>query len=138
MSVTSGQVSSADTVNVFSVSAAAAKQTSLTQLGLASGAAGAPKAWGYITPATTVSASFPASGVSVVKNGTGDYTITHGVTFASAAYAIIAQPHLTSSATSMRWSIKAQDATTFQLLIFDASNAAADPTQFSYACFGSV
>ncbi len=99
---------------------------------------GMPKAWGYITPATTVSASYPGSGVSVVQNGTGDFTITHGVTFSSSAYAIVAQLHLTSSATSMRWSIKAQNATTFQLLTFDASNAAADPTQFSYVLFGDL
>lgn len=95
----------------------------------------APKAWGLITPATTVTASYPAAGVSVVKNGTGDYTVTHGVTFSSTSYTHALS--LTAPAVAM-CVVAARTTTTVQIKIYDIAANPYDPTSFSYALFGDL
>jgi hypothetical protein len=156
-------VSTADTVGLFSVSAAATKQTKISDLSTIIGAPpvvatqaqqeaavsgavfvapsvqqyhpSACKAWGLITPATTVSASYPAAGVSVVKNGTGDYTVTHGVTFSSGNYCAQVTPVYNGPIQTAVFSISA---TTIRVIFSIYTGADVDPTQFSYACFGDL
>ena len=95
----------------------------------------AAKAWGVITPATTVSASYPASGVSVVKNGTGDFTVTHGVTFSSANYASVSQ---SLNAVSLVPYSSAKTTTTIRLIFRDDAGVLTDPTSFSYVLYGDL
>src|SRR3990167_5819252 len=52
----------------------------------------APKAWGLVTHPTTISASYPAAGVSNTNPTTGTYVVTHGRTFSSVNYAVVVSP----------------------------------------------
>ena len=95
----------------------------------------ASKAWGLITPATTVTASYPSAGVSVVKNATGDFTVTHGVTFSSTSYAVLVSPSI-----NQRISVNEiiRTTTTVRITMVDAAGSALDPTNFNYVCFGDL
>ena len=96
-----------------------------------------PKAWGTITPATTVSLSYPATGVSVVKNGTGDYTVTHGRTFSGTTYSTDVTLR---GATLACWTVNATTTTTVQVLFFAdlAGTTPVDPAAFSYVLHGDL
>lgn len=96
----------------------------------------AAKAWGHVTPATTVDMSYPTVGVSVVKNSTGNFTVTHGVTFTNSNYAIFVTMHRSVWGTVV---ITAQTTTTFTVQFNDNTpGLAVDPSAFSYACFGQL
>lgn len=96
----------------------------------------AAKAWGHITPATTVDLSYPTAGVSVVKNSTGNFTVTHGVTFTNANYAVFVTMHRSVWGTVV---VTAQTTTTFTVQFNDNTpGLAVDPAAFSYACFGRL
>ena len=101
---------------------------------------GHPKAWGFITPPTTVTASYPASGVSVVKNSTGNYTVTHGKTMSSANYVVIATIENSSlgPAVANYAVINTRSATAFGLLMADSSGTGFDPITFSYCVYGDT
>jgi phosphotransferase system IIB component len=96
----------------------------------------AAKAWGMVTPNTTVNASYPAAGVSVVKNGTGDFTVTFGVTFSAATYSSI----VTLDAGSSRMFLHnvTKTTTTLRVVFTDESGVAKDPATFDYAIFGDI
>lgn len=96
----------------------------------------AAKAWGMITPNTTVSASYPAAGVSVVKNSTGDFTVTHGVTFSSTAYMAVVSLDAGGSRMYLHDMVKAT--TTLRLVFTDQDGFAKDPSSFNYALFGDL
>lgn len=95
----------------------------------------AAKGFGVITPATTVTTSYPASGVSVVKNSDGDFTITHGLTFSSANYVVSFTP---LSGSWMTWAITAITTTTVRVIFHNNAGAATDPTTLFYVCFGDL
>jgi hypothetical protein len=95
---------------------------------------GSAKAWGYITAPNTVSASYPATGVSVVKNGVGDYTITHGRVFSSAIY-----PYFISifNGTAF-WSQQAISTDSFRINTMDNIGNSADPNNIFYVVYGDL
>lgn len=95
----------------------------------------APKAWGFITIPTTVSASYPAAGVSVAKNGAGNYTITHGITLSSTSYCVLVTP---ISSSAFYADVTARTTTTFTVIFPDSAGAPNDPTGFNYAIFGDL
>lgn len=94
----------------------------------------AVKAEGYITAPTTVTRSYPAAGVSVTNPGTGQYVVTHGVTFSGSTYSIA----ISAGTTLRTHRIDAQTATTFTVAFFDSSGVAAAATTFSYMCCGDL
>lgn len=97
----------------------------------------ATKAWGLITSPTTVTASYPASGVSVANGSTGTYTVTHGQTFSSANYAVVVTGSASGDPLAIR--ISARDATTFTAVFKNSSsgtNVGVDT--FNYSCFGDL
>ena len=97
--------------------------------------ASAAKAWGKITAATTVDASYPASGVSINNSGTGVYVVTHGLTFSSANYAV----NVTVSGSSPRFvSVTSRTTTTFTVTFYDNATVAAAVIGFDYACLGDL
>lgn len=101
--------------------------------------AGHPKAWGLITPATTVTVSYPAAGVSVVQNSTGNYTVTHGRTFSSVNYPVLITPALASATNFLVFQVTAKNATTFSVQFYDIiAGAVADPAFFSYLLLGDL
>lgn len=104
---------------------------------------GHPKAWALITPNTTVTASYPSAGVSVVRNSAGSYTITHGLTFSSANYAVIVcAEHASQAVVAV---VNTRSATQFGLLFFNmgadgapTGSTPADPVKFTYCIFGDL
>lgn len=97
--------------------------------------ASAVKAWGKITAATTVDASYPAAGVSINNSGTGVYVVTHGLTFSSANYAV----NVTVSGSSPRFvSVTSRTTTTFTVTFYDNATVAAAVIGFDYACLGDL
>lgn len=107
-----------------------------SKAGASSAAGGAANAWGLITPATTVTVAFPTSGVSVTNPGTGNYVVTHGVTFSSTNYSVLITP--VKSGDISIFSINSRTATTFNVTFYDSAFSQTAPTAFSYACFGNV
>jgi hypothetical protein len=96
----------------------------------------AAKAWGMITHPTTVSASYPAAGVSVNNSSTGVYVVTHGLTMSSANYAVVVQG-LVGAGGSLA-SLTARTTTTFTVAFTAHDNAANDQTSFSYVIYGDL
>ena len=97
----------------------------------------AVKAWGLITPATTVTVSYPSAGVSVTNPSSGLYVVTHGVTFSSANYAVVISIGNTEAV--LAWAITARDATTFTVQFRHTSTQVLTaPTTFSYSCMGDI
>lgn len=98
------------------------------------------KAWGNIGPPTTVNESYPTAGVSVVKNGTGDYTITHGVTFAGTNYSYnFCVNDSTNAFIATVIGGAGQTKTTIRVSITDSAGTPADPnTSFAYQLFGRL
>ena len=97
----------------------------------------AAKAWGAIATPTTVAGSYPAAGVSVVKDSTGTYTVTHGVTISSTVYSLLVQLNAAGS----NWyspRISSRTTTTFQVIFVDSTGNLNDPTGFMYAIYGDV
>lgn len=94
----------------------------------------ASKGWGLVTTPTTVTTSYPASGVSVTNPGTGQYVVTHGLTFSSANYVV----SVLAGSTLRNARIDAQDATTFTVAFFDSAGNAAAATNFRYVVFGDL
>ena len=97
----------------------------------------AAKAWGIIATPTTVSASYPAAGVSVVKDAEGTYTVTHGITLSSTVYSLLVQLNAASS----NWyspRISSRTATTFQVIFVDSVGNLNNPVGFSYMIYGDL
>lgn len=99
---------------------------------------GHPKAWGLITPATTVTASYPSAGVSVVNGSTANYTVTHGLTFSSVNYAVVITPALASAVNFSVGQVTAKNQTTFSVQFFDQTAAQVVPAFFSYVLYGDL
>ncbi len=98
----------------------------------------APKAWGMITPAATVSASYPATGVSVIHNGAGDFTVTFGTSMSSTNFAIMTTPFY-NSVNAMAASITVQSQTGFRVAFTDlVAVARTDPGAFYYSVYGDL
>lgn len=97
----------------------------------------AAKAWGFITPNTTVTAAYPGAGVSVVKNGTGDFTVTHGVTFSSTSYGAIAVAYRGGADVDVVSEITLAT-TTIRIKISGSSGTPHDPASFHYALYGDL
>lgn len=98
---------------------------------------GMPKAWGLVTPATTLNAVYPAAGASIAKNGVGSYTVTHGRTMSSTAYAAMVNAEFLAG--SMIACINTRSTTAFGVTFYDAvTAAAADPTTFAYVVYGDL
>lgn len=103
---------------------------------------GVAKAYGFISLPTTVSASYPSAGVSVVKNSTGSYTVTHGRTFSSTNYAPSIIP-VDNSVLALGWKITAVSTTTFTVLFYISDSfgqlTATDPnSNFAYIVHGDL
>lgn len=98
----------------------------------------APKAWGLITHATTVTTSYPAAGVSNTNPATGQYVVTHGLTFSSANYAVVVTP-VAGSTAAITTRITARNSTTFTVLFEDGGTGAdVNVDAFSYICMGDL
>jgi hypothetical protein len=91
------------------------------------------KAWGVITPATTVTASYPAAGVSATNPGTGAYVVTHGITLSSANYSINI-----SQGGALVASITAKTTTTFSVTFTNLAGADTAPSVFYYQICGDL
>jgi len=96
----------------------------------------AVKAWGLLTPATTITVSYPSAGVSATNPSSGTYVVTHGVTFSSANYAVLISIGYTLA--NLIYAITARDATTFTVQIRDNVGNLTAPTSFSYSCMGDL
>lgn len=94
----------------------------------------AAKAWGLITHPTTNTTSYP-SGATVTNPATGQYVVTHGLTFSSSNYAVVCTSVHSAFAACH---ISARTTTTFTLEVRDASGSATNPTAFSYQIFGDL
>ena len=94
----------------------------------------APKAWGMITTPTTTTAIYPIVGVVIVKNGTGDYTITHGRTFSTANYAA----QVNGAGAVIVSNIQGKTATTLRVTFTDVTGTLIDPSSFDYVLFGDL
>lgn len=97
----------------------------------------AVKAWGVITPATTVTTSYPAAGTSVTNPGTGQYVVTHGRTFSSSNYAISVIATESGVANPTIGVLVSQNATTFTVQFWSVGSARA-PEKFTYQCCGDL
>lgn len=95
----------------------------------------AAKAWGLITHATTVTTSYPSSGVSVTNPVTGRYVVTHGRTMSSANYAVVVTP---VKATQCNAYITARDTTSFTVEFNDVNTGLVAVTAFSYLVMGDI
>lgn len=98
---------------------------------------GHPKAWGLITPNTTVTASYPSAGTSVSRASAGVYTVTHGITFSSTSVAAIVAGYK-SPDVIIAVVDSIPNATTVKIRFFDITGSPADPDKFSYALFGDI
>lgn len=98
------------------------------------------KAWGSCIPPTTVQTTYPASGVSVVKNGTGDYTITHGVTFSDRFYpGSFSAINTAGGPLPLTVNPIGQTVTTVRVSITDLAGTPTDPdTTFAWHLFGRI
>ena len=94
----------------------------------------AVKAWGLITAPTTVSASYPAAGVSVNNSGTGVYVVTHGRTMSSVNYSVV----VTNGLSVLIPAITAINATTFTVTFYDVLGVATAATTFHYHVVGDL
>lgn len=103
--------------------------------------AGHPKAWGLITPATTVSAQYPGS-ASITRNSAGNFTVTHGKTMSSTAYAVVVTAEFNTPGTVMSAQVNTRSTTAFGVIFQTIDNTAtvgpADPVTFSYAIYGDT
>ncbi len=164
--ITSANVSQADSLMLYSVSTAASRILTVSNLGASITASnvpsgttqgqqetatvtnayvspgvqhfhpGHPKAWGMITAPTTVTLSYPSTGVSVVKNSTGNYTITHGKTFSSTSYIGLLCSDDGDGAIGR---IVSRTATALTVQFRNTSTAnVVDPTIFYYALYGDT
>lgn len=100
-------------------------------------AGGLAQAWGYIIPPTTVASSFPSTGVSVVKNAVGDFTVTHGGGILNPTYST--QITVFDSAKILMGTVRAQVTGSFQVVIASVSSVGAlnDPdNSFMYVING--
>ncbi len=96
----------------------------------------ASKAWGVVTPPTTVSVSYPSAGVSVVNNSTGIFTVTHGRTMNSNVYPVFITANFPGF---MIWEITSRTPTAFQVSFQDGTtNFPADPGSFNYDIKGQI
>ena len=101
---------------------------------------GVVQGWGYISPPSTVTSSFPSTGVSVVKNATGDYSVTHAAGFLNDIYTTFFIA-LDTTSTIFSPVIYAQTTATVSVKFFSPVTAggvlAVDPNAaFSYVCLG--
>lgn len=115
---------------------AASSTTILVPAGNAHFHPGVAKAWGKCTPATTVNTSYPA-GATMAKNGTGDFTVTHGRTFSSTAYPIQITL-IATAASAYSYEISATTTTTFRVVFVNPAAAAVDPDGFFYTIHGDL
>lgn len=95
---------------------------------------GLVRAWGFSAPSTTINSSFPASGASIAKTATGKFTITHGITFASANYCATVTAE--SAGGAVISVVNSRSTTQFFAEFYDAAGVAVDPSGIHYACFG--
>lgn len=95
---------------------------------------GVAKAWGVITHPTTVTTSYPATGVSNTNPATGQYVVTHGRTMSSSNYAVV----ITGLGAGLRGSLTARDATTFTVSFRDTTDNEANVTSFDYIILGDL
>ena len=99
---------------------------------------GVSKAWGNISPPTTVNVSWPATGVSVTNPSTGTYKVTHGRVFSTNRYAIVVSPIDTTG--TLSHSVTDFSTTYLQVTFYDSLTQVAKnvDTGFSYECFGDL
>lgn len=99
---------------------------------------GMPKGWARITNPTTVVASYPAAGVSVVNNSTGVYTVTHGLTFSGAtAYVGLVSVHDTGASVAASALIDTYGTTTMIVRTYNQAGTVTD-MPFAYVLFGDL
>lgn len=98
------------------------------------------RAWGTVGEAGgtyTMTASSP--GASLVKNGTGDITVTTGITIPSANYSVQVTPSTGgASHTNIMVMIITKAATTFEMNAVSASGNTLADTAFDWAVFGAA
>jgi hypothetical protein len=96
------------------------------------------RAWGVFNSSQALAAG--SSSVSIVKNATGDYTVTTGVTMSSANYAVsLTQDSLSAGPGSvglLSLGVYARTTTTFKLAIFNSGGTPTD-AGFSFAILGA-
>ena len=96
---------------------------------------GIAKAFAYIN---TIPAFFGYGVSGIVKNGTGDYTITWSTAFATSTYTVVAIAKFNAGTADARIvNIADSDftTTTARVLITDVAGALADPNEFLVAAF---
>ena len=107
---------------------------------------GSAKAWGAIAVPTTVSASFPATGVSVVANAGGNYTVTLGRTFSSANYSVQVCV-VDTTGNPFPALVYQQGVSTFSVKMYKLTDGGggflvatltAPDSGFNYACYGDL
>jgi len=97
---------------------------------------GHPKAWGTVTFPTTVDASYPSAGVSVVNSTAGTFVITFGVTMTSANFVPIAMA--VDNTKPVLSQIAARSSGSFTIKFNDVTAGATptNPSAFVYSVFG--
>lgn len=85
------------------------------------------KAWGSVATPTTVQQSYPATGVSVVANASGNFTITHGVAFSTLTYSVSVVA-LEATTTPILSQVSARTTNTFTVLFNTFVNAPVNGT----------
>jgi len=95
-----------------------------------------PAAWGFIITSSTIQTSYPATGVSGVKNATGRYTVTTGVSMTPSFYPVLITP-FDGTAPQFAFKVSQRSPTTISLSFdTDLAGTPGDPQAFSWVIFG--